>query len=170
MAASSVASPLCTWLVAAACMSVTCDGDHSTSLSLTHSPRRVSKWARRRKVSAQCSSRSSEFKRGLVPSFCGSSIHGLMSSCLAFEPCNEYYNSNGLSSFGSNGFSLLFRSRSVVTNRRQRRINRAAHSGNYFFLHCRIVLQQIFLSIIGKCSLCCVFFLFFSSSLLYFDI
>ncbi|PON84610.1 3-oxoacyl-[acyl-carrier-protein] synthase [Trema orientale] len=129
MAASSVASPLCTWLVAA-CMSVTCDRDHSTTPSLVNSPRRLSKWARRRKVSAQCSSGSSEFKMGgLIPSFCGSSIQGLMSSCLAFEPCNDYYSSNGLSSLGSNGFSSLFRSNSVATNRRRRRINRAAHSG-----------------------------------------
>ncbi|PON66036.1 3-oxoacyl-[acyl-carrier-protein] synthase [Parasponia andersonii] len=129
MAASSVASPLCTWLVAA-CMSVTCDRDHSTTPSLVSSPRRLSKWARRRKVSAQCSSRSPEFKMGgLIPSFCGSSIQGLMSSCLAFEPCNDYYSSNGLSSLGSNGFSSLFRSNSVATNGRRRRINRAAHSG-----------------------------------------
>ncbi|XP_062091200.1 3-oxoacyl-[acyl-carrier-protein] synthase II, chloroplastic-like [Humulus lupulus] len=135
MATSSVASPLCTWLVAAACMSsVTCDRDHSSSTpSMSHSSRRLSKWARRRKlVSAQCSSGSSKFnKRGfMIPSFCGSSIQGLMSSCLAFEPCNDYYNSSGLSSLSSNGFSSLFRSKAVsTTNRRQRRINRAAYSG-----------------------------------------
>lgn len=53
-----------------------------------------------------------------------------MSSCLAFEPCNEYYNSNGLSSLGCHGFSALFRSKQPgFSNRRQRRINRANHSG-----------------------------------------
>lgn len=53
-----------------------------------------------------------------------------MSSCLAFEPCNEYYNSNGLYSLGCHGFSALFRSKQPgSSNRRQRRINRANHSG-----------------------------------------
>lgn len=132
MSASSVASPLCTWLVAA-CMSVTCDRDHSQSSSLLHSSKRLSRWGRRRKVLSKCSSGSAEFNRGLISSFCGSSIQGLMSSCLAFEPCNEYYSSKGLSSLGYNGFPSLFGSKSVSTNRRQRRINRVPHSGNYVF-------------------------------------
>lgn len=48
-----------------------------------------------------------------------------MSTCLAFEPCNEYYSSNGLSSMG---FSSLFGSKSVPLNRRQRRLSRPPHS------------------------------------------
>ncbi|XP_048334916.1 3-oxoacyl-[acyl-carrier-protein] synthase II, chloroplastic [Ziziphus jujuba] len=128
MAASSLASPLCTWLVAA-CMSVTCDRDYSSSSSLLQSSKRLSRWARRRKVWAKCSSESAEFNRGLISSFCGSSIQGLMSSCLAFEPCNEYHSSKGLSSSGYNGFPSLFGSKSASTNRRQRRINRASLSG-----------------------------------------
>lgn len=54
-----------------------------------------------------------------------------MSSCLAFEPCEAYSSSKGLSSslafFGDNGFSL-FGSKPSPMNHRQRRMNRAAHS------------------------------------------
>nr|WKC17501.1 3-oxoacyl-[acyl-carrier-protein] synthase II [Paeonia suffruticosa] len=128
MATSTVASPLCTWLVAA-CMSVACDKDHSMSPSAFQSSKRLSRWTRRRRVMTKC---STEYPRGLISSFCGSGIQGLMPSCLAFEPCNEYYSSNGLSSlafFGDNGLSSLFGSKSAPLNRRQRRINRAVHSG-----------------------------------------
>ncbi|XP_041008099.1 3-oxoacyl-[acyl-carrier-protein] synthase II, chloroplastic-like [Juglans microcarpa x Juglans regia] len=123
MAASSMTSPLCTWLVAA-CMSVTCGADHSTCPSMFSSSKRQSKWARSRtRVLSKC---SSEFQRGLISSLCGSSIQGLMSSCLAFEPCHEYYSSKGLS---STGFSSLFGSNNVPLNRRQRRLNRAPRFG-----------------------------------------
>ncbi|XP_050387975.1 3-oxoacyl-[acyl-carrier-protein] synthase II, chloroplastic-like [Argentina anserina] len=112
MAATSVASPLCTWLVAA-CMSVTCDGEPSRAKLGGGSG------GRRRRV-AKCSScRSSS--RGVIG---GSSIQGLMSSCLAFEPCDEYYSSQGLSSLGSNG---LFGSKAGSMNRSRRRFS--AHSG-----------------------------------------
>ncbi|CBI35831.3 unnamed protein product, partial [Vitis vinifera] len=110
MAASSVASPLCTWLVAA-CMSVACEKDHPLKSSMFQTPKRLS--------------------RGWISSFYGSSIHNLMSSCLAFEPCEAYSSSKGLSSslafFGDNGFSL-FGSKPSPMNHRQRRMNRAAHS------------------------------------------
>ncbi|KAJ7956019.1 3-oxoacyl-[acyl-carrier-protein] synthase [Quillaja saponaria] len=131
MATSSVASPLCTWLVAA-CMSVACDSEHSRNPSLFQSSKRVSRWARRRKVMSKCISGSSQFNRSLISSFYGSSIQSLMSSCIAFEPCDDYYSSKGLSSlglFGDNGFSLLFGSKNGTINRRQRRMNRATHSG-----------------------------------------
>ncbi|KAG2712728.1 hypothetical protein I3843_04G130300 [Carya illinoinensis] len=123
MAASSMTSPLCTWLVAA-CMSVTCGADHSTCPSMFSSSKRHSKWTRSRtRVLSKC---SSEFQRGLISSLCGSSIQGLMSSCLAFEPCHEYYSSKGLS---STGFSSLFGSNNVPLNRRQRRLNRPPRFG-----------------------------------------
>ncbi|KAJ7979206.1 3-oxoacyl-[acyl-carrier-protein] synthase [Quillaja saponaria] len=131
MATSSVASPLCTWLLAA-CMSVACDSDHSRNPSLFHSSKRMSRWARRRKVISKCISGSSEFNRGLISSFYGSSIQSLTSSCLAFEPCDEYYSSIRLSSlgfFGDNRFSLLFGSKNDTFSGRQRRMNRAVHSG-----------------------------------------
>ncbi|KAA8534745.1 hypothetical protein F0562_029813 [Nyssa sinensis] len=82
--------------------------------------------------SVQCNAGGTEFPRSLISSVCGSSIQGLMSSCLAFEPCADYYSSKGLSSsdfFGDNGFAFLFGSRNVPVPRRQRRMNRAAHSG-----------------------------------------
>lgn len=133
MAASSVASPLCTWLVAA-CMSVTCDGDCSTRPSMLSSSKRRPKCAARRRLPSKCSSFSADFQKGLNSAFSGSSIQGLMSSCLAFEPCDEYYSSKGLSSLGSNGLSSLFGSKTGTTNRRQRRFHGAAHSGNRVFV------------------------------------
>ncbi|KAG2717876.1 hypothetical protein I3760_03G194600 [Carya illinoinensis] len=123
MDASCVTSPLCTWLIAA-CMSVTCGADHFACPSMFGPSKRQSKWARgRRRVLSKC---SSEPRTGLISSVCGSSIHGLMSSCLAFEPCHEYYSSKGLSSLG---FYSLFGSKNVHLNRRQRRLNRPPHSG-----------------------------------------
>ncbi|KAL6335152.1 hypothetical protein AAG906_029379 [Vitis piasezkii] len=128
MAASSVASPLCTWLVAA-CMSVACEKDHPLKSSMFQTPKRLSRWAKRR---LQCSNGGVDyFSSGWISSFYGSSIHNLMSSCLAFEPCEAYSSSKGLSSslafFGDNGFSL-FGSKPSPMNHRQRRMNRAAHS------------------------------------------
>ncbi|KAM2313815.1 hypothetical protein ACFX1S_026918 [Malus domestica] len=128
MAASSVASPLCTWLVAA-CMSVTCDRDCSPRVSMLSSSRRRPKCAGRRRLPSKCSSFSGEFQKGLISAFSGSSIQGLMSSCLAFEPCDEYYSSKGLSSLGCSGLSSLFGSKSGASNRRQRCFNGAAYSG-----------------------------------------
>ncbi|XP_010261746.1 PREDICTED: 3-oxoacyl-[acyl-carrier-protein] synthase II, chloroplastic-like [Nelumbo nucifera] len=130
MAASSVSSPLCTWLVAA-CMSVACEKEHSPKPSLFMSSKRLSRWARRRRIVSKCSGGGDDFPRNLISSFCGSSIQGLMSSCLAFEPCEKYYSSKGISSltlFGDNGFSL-FSSKNGPMTRRQKRINRATHSG-----------------------------------------
>ncbi|XP_059634681.1 3-oxoacyl-[acyl-carrier-protein] synthase II, chloroplastic-like [Cornus florida] len=132
MAASSV---VCTWLVAA-CMSVACEKDHTmmnpTTMARSSSPRRLSRWARKRRVLSKCISGGTESPRGLIPSFCGSSIEGLMKSYLAFEPCEAYCSSKGLTSsdlFGDNGFASLFGSRNALVTRKQRRINRAVHSG-----------------------------------------
>ncbi|XP_019196581.1 PREDICTED: 3-oxoacyl-[acyl-carrier-protein] synthase II, chloroplastic-like [Ipomoea nil] len=120
MVASSVASPLCTWLVAA-CMSAACEKDHrGKSPSIFQSPR----WLRRKRTLAW----SGNLGGGFVSSLYGSGIHGLMSSCFAFEPCQEYYNSKGLPFFGDNALSL-FGFKLAPVNRRQRRMNKAAHSG-----------------------------------------
>ncbi|XP_054805690.1 3-oxoacyl-[acyl-carrier-protein] synthase II, chloroplastic isoform X2 [Prosopis cineraria] len=130
MAVSSMASPLCTWLVAA-CMSLDCESDRSRSPYPLQCSRKMSSCARRRKLVSKYASGRSEFNRGAISSFYGSSIQGLMSSCLAFEPCDEYNSSKSLSSlgfFGDNGFSLLFGSKTCYVNRRQRRVNRAAQS------------------------------------------
>ncbi|KAK1551057.1 hypothetical protein Q3G72_029432 [Acer saccharum] len=132
---ASFTSPLCTWLVAA-CMSFTCERDpqqlpvrrpcHSSSNRLS----------RRRKIVSKCCGGGGQLNLNgsLVSSFCGSSIQGLMSSCLAFEPCNEYYSSKGsissLGFFSDNALSSFFGSKNVTFNRKQRRLHRAAtHSG-----------------------------------------
>ncbi|KAK8520365.1 hypothetical protein V6N13_031181 [Hibiscus sabdariffa] len=139
MASSSLASPLCTWLVAA-CVSVTYGKDHSRSPLLSgsaSSDTRLGRWARSRKKAllSKCCGGGTATKKdaGLVSSVRGSSIQGLMASCLAFEPCNEYYSSKNGSFFGQNGsFSSFFGSRNVPfnSNRKQRRLNRgAARSG-----------------------------------------
>ncbi|PSS15439.1 3-oxoacyl-[acyl-carrier-protein] synthase [Actinidia chinensis var. chinensis] len=132
MVASSV---VCSWLVAA-CMSIACEKDQpmmNPSSMLQSSPaKRWSRWSRKRRLSsAQC---RADLSKGLVSSFCGSGnrIQGLMSSYLAFEPCDEYYSSKGVCSsdfFGDNGFASLFGSKNVMVGRRRRRVNRAVHSG-----------------------------------------
>ncbi|KAK8515446.1 hypothetical protein V6N13_139576 [Hibiscus sabdariffa] len=140
MASSSIASPLCTWLVAA-CVSVTYGKDQSRSPFLNSSGSassntRLGRWARNRRkalLSKCCGGSATNKDEGLISSFRGSSIHGLMTSCLAFEPCNEYYSSKNGGFFGQNGsLSSFFGSRNVPfsNSRKQRRLNRgAARSG-----------------------------------------
>ncbi|KAL5572313.1 hypothetical protein UlMin_021910 [Ulmus minor] len=128
MASSTVASPLCTWLVAA-CMSVSCEKEASVGSSSFRASKRMNRLARRGKILAKCGSGRVELNRGSISSFCGSSIQGLMSSYLPFEPCNEYYSSKGLSSLGGNGLYSLFGSKIVAPNRRQRRFNQFANPG-----------------------------------------
>ena len=82
MATSSMASPLCTWLVAA-CMSVACESDCPRSSYMLGYSKRMGKWSRRRQAMSKCSRGSSELNRGLISSFSRSRIQGFMSSCLA---------------------------------------------------------------------------------------
>lgn len=143
-AASTVATPLCTWLVAA-CM---CSGGNGggrekgsggcSSFPSNSIPR--NKWARKRRA-LKCNAHqisSSSSSKGLISSY-GSSIQGLMSSCVAFEPCDEYYNNNNNKGgipisealFGGDcggGFSSFFGSK-LGAHRKPRRSNRALHSG-----------------------------------------
>ncbi|XP_022754769.1 3-oxoacyl-[acyl-carrier-protein] synthase II, chloroplastic isoform X1 [Durio zibethinus] len=139
MASSSLASPLCTWLVAA-CVSVTCGKDQSPSAMLhssaSASSKRLGRCARNRRKALLpqcCGGSTGKGDWGLISSFCGSSIQGLVTSCLAFEPCNDYYSSKSRSLFGQSGsLSSLFGSKNVPfnNNRKHRRLNRGAvHSG-----------------------------------------
>ncbi|KAF6166640.1 hypothetical protein GIB67_005502 [Kingdonia uniflora] len=101
MVASSVASPLCAWLVAA-CMSI----DYEKDYYLFQSSRRLSRWARSKKSFLLQSITTSTTggvigERGLISSICESSFQGLMSSCLAFEPCEDFNGYYGFSLFGS---------------------------------------------------------------------
>ncbi|PKA53581.1 3-oxoacyl-[acyl-carrier-protein] synthase II, chloroplastic [Apostasia shenzhenica] len=118
MAVSVVASPLCTWLVAA-CMSVSCDKDRTV-----RSP--MGRWARKKRAvmargEAVMGGRDLA-GGGLISAFCGSRIQGIMSS---LEPCPEFFSSRNASPFfGENG--LLFRPWKKETNRRQTRFARSA--------------------------------------------
>ncbi|KAG0485339.1 hypothetical protein HPP92_009418 [Vanilla planifolia] len=111
MAISTLASPLCTWLVAA-CMSASCEKDRAARLS-------AGKWARRRiAVMARrgmvMGGRDSPM--GLIYGLCGPRLHGLISS---LEPCSEFYRSRNASSlFSENGF-FTFRTWKEEANRSQ---------------------------------------------------
>lgn len=106
-------SMVCTWLVAA-CMSVACEKDQSTMLQ----PLRRTRFARKRRISAKCSAAAGfDFRSRSLMSY-GSSFQGLMSSCLAFEPCDQYCNSPS-----------FFGSMTAPVNRTRRRINQVARSG-----------------------------------------
>lgn len=122
-----MASPLCTWLVAA-CMSVSSEKDQFwNSCCNFQSSKLLGRSGRRRKSITKCNSGS-----------LGSSVngYGMLSSwhtCFGFEPCEEYYKSEGLSAsfsslFAENAFSV-FGFKQVPLNRRQRRMSSAAHSG-----------------------------------------
>ncbi|KAF5466334.1 hypothetical protein F2P56_016270 [Juglans regia] len=128
MASSALASPLCTWLVAA-CASVAFEKDQLTSSSMFHSPKRLSQWAKRKKLVLKYITRGGAgFASNLLS--CNSGVQNLMSSSLAFEPCNEYNSSKGhyssITFCGDTGFSLFGSKK--ARNRRQRCINRGANS------------------------------------------
>ncbi|CAI9753707.1 unnamed protein product [Fraxinus pennsylvanica] len=122
--ASSVVSPLCTWIVAA-CMSVASEKTH---ISKSSHNLQCSKRLSRRKLVAQ----SSNYGGGLMSFLYGSVNHNLMNFCPSFEPCQEYYNSVGISSslalFGENAFSV-FGSKALPVTRKQRKLSKAASSG-----------------------------------------
>ncbi|XP_021750239.1 3-oxoacyl-[acyl-carrier-protein] synthase II, chloroplastic-like [Chenopodium quinoa] len=108
MAVYTVGTPLCTWLVAA-CMSVGCGGGGGRDVGASSLSSRSRK------------KRAMEFK-------CNAKM------LKAFEPCDEYYNNGSFYNLGNNngdfrGFSSIFGSNFGYMNRRQRRSNRALHSG-----------------------------------------
>ncbi|KAI4380822.1 hypothetical protein MLD38_006968 [Melastoma candidum] len=127
MAATAAASsPLCTWLVAtaAACMSF------ASSEQRPHSavPGRFPS-SRCRRLKRRIQSTPSKCSVGRASPGCGvfsggSGIHGLVSSCLAFQPCREYCCSDGFSIgfFGADGLvPSPFGSRSRLFDRRRMR-------------------------------------------------
>ncbi|KAK4428802.1 3-oxoacyl-[acyl-carrier-protein] synthase II, chloroplastic [Sesamum alatum] len=112
MAASSV---VCSWLMAA-CMSVACEKDSSISMLSTASSNssRISKWTarRRKRALAKC-----------APQLSGT--RNLVTSCLAFEPCDRFYESSDASEF-----FFGFGSRNALLHRRRRKFQRpTARSG-----------------------------------------
>ncbi|CAA3032445.1 3-oxoacyl-[acyl-carrier- ] synthase II, chloroplastic [Olea europaea subsp. europaea] len=118
MGASSV---VCSWLMAA-CMSVACQNDSSTGnpfFSSSSMSSRLGKWASRRR------------KRDLVKfasEFSG--IRNVVTSCLAFEPCDQFYKSSSRN-FSTADFFFGFRPTNVPLHRRRRKLNQpaAVHPG-----------------------------------------
>ncbi|XP_061951305.1 3-oxoacyl-[acyl-carrier-protein] synthase II, chloroplastic-like isoform X2 [Populus nigra] len=116
---ASLSSPLCTWLLAA-CMSVTCAKESAHPLSppsYNSSRRRKAKAAALPMKCCCCSS-----IRGIVHSSPSNdntnnkstlSFKGLMSSCLADEPCSRYYASGGLLRRRLNSEHALFLSLNI---------------------------------------------------------
>ncbi|WOK97565.1 hypothetical protein Cni_G06273 [Canna indica] len=105
MAGAAMASPLSAWLVAATCLSST-DASEQTRLRMG---RRGVAHRRRRCLPAAVilsGSRRDSSSTQL------SRIHSLMSSCLAFEPCSDFYSSGAAGAasplFGKGGLSSLF--------------------------------------------------------------
>ncbi|KAL2554063.1 3-oxoacyl-[acyl-carrier-protein] synthase II [Forsythia ovata] len=109
MGASSV---VCSWLVAA-CMSVACEKDSymgNPFLSSSSISSRLVKWASRRR------------KRAVVkcaPEFSG--ISNLVTSCLAFQPCDQFYKSSSGNVSSSDIFFGLG-STNVPLHRRRRKL------------------------------------------------
>ncbi|PON43570.1 Polyketide synthase, beta-ketoacyl synthase domain containing protein [Parasponia andersonii] len=123
MEVSSIASPLCPWLVAAR-ISPACEKDHPLNSSMSQSPKKLSKWSRRKKLIPKCSNGNGGF-----------SASSLLSSFCTFEPCvKEYYNSKGLYAslavFGENAFLPSGSKIASITTRRNNRLKACdAHSG-----------------------------------------
>ncbi|KAJ8553232.1 hypothetical protein K7X08_023910 [Anisodus acutangulus] len=113
MVTSSIASPLCTWLVAA-CMSVSSDEKDSSNFQCS---KLLGRSARRRKSIRKCN--SGNFMNG-------SGMHSSWHTCFGFEPCEGYYNSKGLSSFFAENAFSVFGVKQVPLNRRQRRMRNNA--------------------------------------------
>lgn len=82
-ASSCYASPLCDWLVAAACMSVTHSGGDRPAQSDTRSS---SFWARRKRLLKKCSAHGSDGIQALVSSYNNNALSSL------FESNNTYLN------------------------------------------------------------------------------
>ncbi|KAL3830064.1 hypothetical protein ACJIZ3_018866 [Penstemon smallii] len=110
MAASSA---VCSWLMAA-CMSVTCE-EKDSSISILSKSSSNSKWPirRRRRAIGKC-----------TPQLYG--IRNLVNSCLAFEPCDRFYES----SHASSEFLFGLGSRNVPLQRSRKKLHPlAAHPG-----------------------------------------
>ncbi|GMH03570.1 hypothetical protein Nepgr_005409 [Nepenthes gracilis] len=125
-AAYAVATPLCTWLVAA-CMSVRCERE-KTSYSSLCPPSNSSRWARKGGVLI-APNHNDHLSKGSVLSFCGSLVNGSMFSRLAFAPCDEYNSSKELSSMALFGDLELFGFKTGRVFRKQKLLNRAVQSG-----------------------------------------
>ncbi|KAK4269045.1 hypothetical protein QN277_022251 [Acacia crassicarpa] len=120
-----MASPLCTWLVAA-CISATYD---KGKISMFDSSKRP------RKFMSHCinAGAAADYKSRMLSSFYCSGVQNLI-SCFALEPCKEYNYFKGslssyLASFVDNGLSSLFGSKAAPTSGRNMFTGLTSHSG-----------------------------------------
>ncbi|XP_042422734.1 3-oxoacyl-[acyl-carrier-protein] synthase II, chloroplastic-like [Zingiber officinale] len=111
MAGAAVASPLCAWIAAAACLSSSSSPATARSDQTRRGARRVGAGPRR----SRC------FPAAAIPSggLRGSGIHSLLRSYLAFEPCPDFYRSCGVDGHG-NRSSLIGPWKADVHRRRPR--------------------------------------------------
>ncbi|CAO2823141.1 unnamed protein product [Amaranthus hypochondriacus] len=119
MAAYTVGTPLCTWLVAA-CMSVGCsNGGRDRTCSFSNSNNGFNTRLSRKKRVLQLKCNAQMLSNG-------SNIHALMPSYLGFEPCDDFYNNSSFNRKNINGDFGLFSSIFGQLTRKCRS-NRALH-------------------------------------------
>lgn len=121
-------------------MSVACENESASSISMLSSHPsfswRFSKWAARKR------------KRALAVSKCApefSRIRKLMTSCLSFEPCDNFYKETPFASLGISS-SPFFSGVSGTPSlgRRRNKLPQPAHSGNLVFPFNSLLSVQIF--------------------------
>ncbi|KNA04776.1 hypothetical protein SOVF_196450 [Spinacia oleracea] len=107
MAAYTVGTPLCTWLVAA-CMSVGCGGNSGGGGGREKTSSLSTRGRKKRAIEFKCNAQM-------------------------LKPCDEYYSNHNNNNNNNNGdfcgFSCIFGSKFGHMNSRQRRSNRALHPG-----------------------------------------
>ncbi|THU53281.1 hypothetical protein C4D60_Mb10t12770 [Musa balbisiana] len=116
MAGAAVASPLCTWLVAAACMSSSAASDQARP------PKSSRRWTT---MAAPTRGGRDHPRRRLISAKSNSGIQGLVSACLAFEPCADFRGAVASPIFGDGGLSSLFGLWNAEAHRWRRRTARS---------------------------------------------
>lgn len=110
MAGAACASPFCTWIVAAACMS----SSPSPATACSDQTRRAVRKRGAGPGRTRCFPAAAIASGGL----CGSGIHSLLGSYLAFEPCPDFFRSCAVDGSLSSLFGLW---KADVHRRRPRR-------------------------------------------------
>ncbi|CAL9179607.1 unnamed protein product [Musa hybrid cultivar] len=116
MAGAAVASPLCTWIVAAACMSSSAASDQAPP------PKSGRRWTT---MAAPTRGGRAHSRRRLISANSNSGIQGIVSACLAFEPCADFRGAVASPLFGDGGLSSLFGLWNAEAHRWRRRTARS---------------------------------------------
>ncbi|CAL9121507.1 unnamed protein product [Musa acuminata var. zebrina] len=116
MAGAAVASPLCTWIVAAACMSSSAASDQAPP------PKSSRRWTT---MAAPTRGGRAHPRRRLISANSNSGIQGIVSACLAFEPCADFRGAVASPLFGDGGLSSLFGLWNAEAHRWRRRTARS---------------------------------------------